>query len=129
VASILVIDDDALARERLAARLRYAGHDVREARDVDSALAAARDADLVVTNVLMPQKEGLEVIPRLREQRPDLPIVGVLGGPHSESSGRQEARGTAGVELSGLALDLGATRVIEAPLVGDQLERTVRALL
>jgi CheY-like chemotaxis protein len=129
MASILVIEDDALACQRLASRLRNAGHDVREADDVDGALAAADDVDLVVTDVLMPQKEGLDVIPRLREKRPDLPIVGVLGGPQWENAGRREARGTSGVELSGLALDLGATRIIEAPLVGDELERTVGALL
>lgn len=129
MASILLVDDDALARERLGARLREAGHEVREAADVDGALAEAGGVALVVTNVCMPQKEGLDVIPRLRAAHPALPIVGVLGGAHYRSSGRQESRGVAGVELSGLALDLGATRVIEAPLVGDELERTVGALL
>lgn len=129
MAAILVIDDDAGARERIAAKLRDAGHDVREAEDIESALAAVEGVALVVTNVLMPQKEGLEVIPQLRESHPELPIVGVLGGPTSGNSGRQEARGVSGVELTGLALDLGATRVIEAPLIGSELERTVSELL
>lgn len=129
MASILVIDDDPQSRGRIGAKLRDAGHDVREADDVDGALAAVDGVALIVTNVLMPQKEGLAVIPQLREAYPGVPVVGVLGGPTLDSPGRQEARGTSGAELTELALEMGATRVIEAPLIGSDLEHAVRELL
>jgi len=129
MAAVLVLDDDRTSRARIGAKLREVGHDVHEAEDVDGALAALDGVALVVTNVLMPQKEGLEVIPKLRATAPEMPIVGVLGGPTSESAGRQEARGVSGVDLTNLALEMGATRVIEAPLIGTELARAVRELL
>jgi len=68
MARVLVVDDDETVREVVVSYLRAADHDVREAADGESALAAVREqpADLVVLDLMMPGMDGLEVCRRLR---------------------------------------------------------------
>ncbi len=68
MARVLVVDDDETVREVVVSYLRAAEHDVREAADGESALAAMREqaADLVVLDLMMPGMDGLEVCRRLR---------------------------------------------------------------
>ena len=65
--------------------LARAGHDVVEAADGMEGLAAvrARRPDLVVTDILMPNKEGIETIRELRREAPELPILVISGDPGS----------------------------------------------
>ena len=74
---VLVVDDDPTVAEVVASYLRRAGIDVDLAADGVTALAVAGRArpDLVVLDLMLPGLSGLEVCSRLREQRPDLPIV------------------------------------------------------
>ena len=74
---VLVVDDDPTVAEVVATYLRRAGIDVDLAADGVTALAVAGRArpDLVVLDLMLPGLSGLEVCSRLREQRPDLPIV------------------------------------------------------
>lgn len=76
MARVLVVDDDTTVREVVVSYLRAAGHDVEEAGDGESALAAmrARAADLVVLDLMMPGIDGLEVCRRLRATS-DVPVV------------------------------------------------------
>ena len=73
---VLVVDDDTTVREVVVSYLRAAGHDVDEAGDGESALAAMRAhaADLVVLDLMMPGIDGLEVCRRLRSSS-DVPII------------------------------------------------------
>ncbi|WP_341926192.1 response regulator transcription factor [Nocardioides psychrotolerans] len=68
MAQVLVVDDDETVREVVVSYLRAAEHDVREAGDGESALAAMREqpADLVVLDLMMPGMDGIEVCRRLR---------------------------------------------------------------
>lgn len=75
---ILVVDDAPLVRTRLASMLRELdGVDVHEAGDVDEAMAHASDVDVVVLDVHMPGRSGLDAVPRLRELEPR-PMIIVL---------------------------------------------------
>jgi DNA-binding response OmpR family regulator len=82
MARILVIDDDPLMRSLIVRTLGEAGHELREAVDGEKglALALAETFDVVVTDILMPGKEGIETIRELRQARPDIGIVAISGG-------------------------------------------------
>ena len=73
---ILVVDDDETVREVVVSYLRAAGHEVSEAADGATGLAAHqhRRADLVVLDVMMPGMDGLEVCRRLRLAG-DVPVI------------------------------------------------------
>ncbi|HSE70698.1 MAG TPA: response regulator transcription factor [Nocardioidaceae bacterium] len=74
--NVLVVDDDHTVREVVVSYLRAGGHQVVEAADGESALAAMRDAraDLVVLDLMLPGIDGLEVCRRLHEAG-DVPII------------------------------------------------------
>jgi signal transduction histidine kinase/CheY-like chemotaxis protein len=68
VATILIVDDRAVNRQFLVALLRFSGHRLLEAADGEEALAAARleRPDLIVTDIVMPVMDGLQLVERLR---------------------------------------------------------------
>lgn len=75
--SILIVDDDATLRERLAAALRTRGFDARTARDYDEASELARQdpPELAVVDLRMPGRTGLELIRELKSIDPETKIV------------------------------------------------------
>ena len=84
---LLLIDDDDLVRAVLATALTRAGHAVVQAGDGRQGvrLFAAEPADLVITDLVMPDREGLEVITELRRGWPEVPIIAMSGGlPRSD---------------------------------------------
>jgi two-component system, NtrC family, nitrogen regulation response regulator GlnG len=76
-ATILVADDDRSIRLVVSQALAQRGHAVRAASDVRTLWqwVDAGEGDLVVTDVLMPDGNGLDLVPRIKERRPDLPII------------------------------------------------------
>jgi CheY-like chemotaxis protein len=78
---ILLVDDDELLRPMLHEALERYGYEVVEACNGREALERYRDdpADLVLTDLLMPDKEGLETIRELRGNWPDVRIVAMSG--------------------------------------------------
>jgi putative two-component system response regulator len=81
MARVLVIDDEALVRSVIAEILVDAGHEVREATNAEEGLEAlvTGGPDLIVSDILMPGLSGIELLRRVREQRPSLPVVLVTG--------------------------------------------------
>lgn len=79
---ILVVDDDGAVQSAVGRILERAGHDVDFAVNGREAMKAIRSdpPDLVVTDVLMPEMDGIELITTLRSECPGLPIVAVSGG-------------------------------------------------
>ncbi|WP_165982197.1 ATP-binding protein [Dankookia rubra] len=80
--SLLLVDDDALARLATAAALREMGHEVAEARDGEEALIVLgqrRDLRVVVTDYAMPQMNGAELALAVRRQWPALPVIMITG--------------------------------------------------
>ena len=76
-ATILVADDDRSIRLVVSQALAQRGHAVRAASDARTLWqwVDAGEGDLVVTDVLMPDGNGLDLVPRIKERRPDLPII------------------------------------------------------
>lgn len=79
---ILVIDDDEGLRRMLQMSLEGAGYAVTSAQDGKEGLASLRKtpADLVITDLVMPNKEGLETILEIRKAQPHLKIIAISGG-------------------------------------------------
>ncbi|BBZ64942.1 putative transcriptional regulatory protein TcrX [Mycolicibacterium insubricum] len=75
--SVLVVDDEAVLAEMVSMALRYEGWDVHTAGDGASAITAARAnrPDAVVLDLMLPDMGGLDVLRRLREQNPGLPVL------------------------------------------------------
>jgi DNA-binding response OmpR family regulator len=87
MARILIIEDDEMVRYSLRITLENAGHDVFEASDgsegVDACramLASKESIDLVITDILMPEKDGYDTIKDIKALRPDMKIVAISGG-------------------------------------------------
>jgi DNA-binding NtrC family response regulator len=80
--SILVVDDDLPLRKTIEIGLRSAGHRVIGTcgRDEIFALLQSKQFDLVVTDMLMPDIEGTEVVKAVRTFQPDAAIVAMSGG-------------------------------------------------
>ena len=74
---ILIVDDSRLVRIKLKAELFDRGHTVVEARDGEEALRriADKNPDAVFRDIILPKLDGCEVLRRLRETHPNLPVV------------------------------------------------------
>ncbi|MFY9926104.1 MAG: response regulator [Opitutaceae bacterium] len=79
---ILLVDDDDLFRRMLALILTKLGYEVREARNGKEAIKLFDDSapDVVLTDLIMPEKEGLETIAELRQSHPQVKIIAMSGG-------------------------------------------------
>jgi DNA-binding response OmpR family regulator len=120
VARILIIDDEDQPRRMLYQALTRAGYEVVEARDGNEGLARFREAptDLIITDILMPEKEGLETIIDLRREFPHVKIVAMSGG------GR-----TGSLNFLDIARRLGAQCTLPKPFGLQDMLKAVRELL
>ena len=82
MARILVVDDDPDIRDMLRRMLETAGYEVLDAPDGEEALTLTEMShpDAIITDVLMPEKDGLETILELRRSAPDVKIIAISGG-------------------------------------------------
>ena len=115
--AILVVDDDAAIRSLFHEILARAGYRVMEAADGAQALAAMSQGgvDLVITDLVMPEKEGIETIVEIRKSYPQVKIAAVSG-----------AFGGRYLEAASL---LGADAALAKPVSEETLVDTVRRLL
>jgi CheY-like chemotaxis protein len=90
MAHVLVIDDDVDVRWVIRRAVQADGHTVSEAGDGDEGLQrfAEQPPDLVITDILMPGREGIETIIELRRRRPELPILAISGGSRHHGARR-----------------------------------------
>jgi len=82
MSAILVVDDDPQVLEVVGEMLKLEGYAVATAADGREAVAKFRAAsfDLVITDLIMPEKEGLETISEMRALRADIPVIAMSGG-------------------------------------------------
>lgn len=85
MACIIVADDEEIVRKLIRQLLEKKGHSIFEAENGQEALELCLEAkpDLLVTDLLMPEKSGLAAIIEIRAQLPDLPILAISGGGRS----------------------------------------------
>ena len=120
MARILVIDDEELIRYSIKRMLEEKGHTIDQAENgvEGTDLIKSRPYDLVITDIVMPKKEGLETILETREHNPDIKILAISGGG---PTGR--------FDYLELAQQFGADAVIAKPFTTDQLHKAVADLL
>jgi DNA-binding response OmpR family regulator len=114
---ILVIEDDLAIRRGMVTALRHARYEVREAGDglAGADLALGGDLDLVLLDLALPGRDGLEVLRRVRREDPSLPVIVVT------------ARG--GEEERVRGLELGADDYVVKPFSARELMARVEAVL
>jgi len=114
---ILVVEDEPSIADFIERGLDAEGYAVSRARDgVEGAhLAQASDIDLVILDLMLPRRNGLEVLAQLRKTRPHLPVIVLT------------ARGKTEDKVAGL--DRGATDYVTKPFAFDELAARVRAHL
>ena len=100
MATILVVDDDEAFRSVLRRTLVRAGYNVREAADGAAALKSLTDTtvELVITDIIMPNMEGIETIRALRRAYPHLSIIAMSGGGRMKPEGYLEVAKAFGAE-------------------------------
>ena len=115
--TVLVIEDDDGARDALCQYLAAAGYRVRPARDGADALAAlgALRADAVLLDLVIPAPDGFEVLRRIRELDPRVPVIVMSGLSEAEDVVR--------------AMKLGATDYLPKPFEVSELDLVLRRAL
>ena len=117
---ILLVDDDDPLRQTCARILTRAGFQVIEVCNGNEAIATLRvtSVDLMITDLIMPEKEGIEVISAVRISHPGLPIIAISGG----------GRVSAGDYLE-IAQKIGANVALAKPFSGATLIAEINRLL
>jgi DNA-binding NtrC family response regulator len=117
---ILVVDDDEAIRSAIRRALEYAGHAVGEANNGHDALAklAAEPYDVVITDLIMPDSDGLELTFKMRRIHPGLHVIAISGGGRMPPERYLE-----------LARSAGAAAGLAKPFLMDQLLTVVESML
>ncbi len=118
---ILVIDDDAQFRPMLGQMLERAGYEVVEAGDGEEGIKLYREAptDLIITDIIMPEKEGVETIIELKRDFPDVKIIAISGG----------SRGIDAKSCLSYVKNLGVSHVFAKPFEREELLDAIREQL
>jgi DNA-binding response OmpR family regulator len=117
---VLVVEDDDQYRKLLKEVLENFDYQVLTTANGKEAIKVFQEQapKLVITDIIMPEKEGIETIRELRKLAPDVKIIAISGG----------GIGSADIYLK-IAKTVGADRTIEKPMVIDDLMAAVTALL
>lgn len=118
MASILLVEDDSDVRALLRQALEQAGHAVTEAWNGEDALERYERGccDVVVTDILMPQKDGLALIRELKRLDAGLRIIAITGGIGI-------------LDFLDVAKTLGAQRTLRKPFFMHDLVKAVEEVL
>jgi CheY-like chemotaxis protein len=117
---ILIIDDDKAIQSIFTQLLENNGYSVETASEGREGLRKlkARTPDLIITDIMMPEMDGLEMVTYIRRNHPDLPVIAISGGMQA-----------APVNFLPMAKQFGACKVFEKPLALATLLEAVQELL
>lgn len=117
---ILVIDDEHTVRETVSMMLADYGYEVELAGDGNLGLRKieAFQPDLVITDIIMPEREGVETILEIRRRWPRLPVIAISGG------GR-----TSNMDFLEVARRFGASETLAKPFTIEVLAAAVARVL
>jgi CheY-like chemotaxis protein len=124
LARVLVIDDNSDIREMIRTVLVHAGYEVTLAVDGGKGVEAQRRhaSDLTITDIFMPQQDGIETIGLLKKEFPKTPIIAMSGGAKFVT--RQTS-----VDYLATAHKFGADRLLRKPFDIDELLTAVQEVL
>lgn len=113
---ILIIDDEEMIRTILKEILAPEGYEILEAQNgqIGLNLLAQHRVDLIITDIMMPEKNGFETIKELRQTHPKIKIIALTGY---------------GLHNLPIAFDLGASKIFEKPIKSTELKQAVKELL
>jgi len=112
---ILVIDDDRIFRDTVSAVLKQAGFRIMGAVNGNEGLqiCSENEIDIVITDIVMPDKEGIETIVELRNKYPEIKIIAMSGYPDLYLDS---------------AITFGADRIIKKPFRNSEIISIVKEL-
>ncbi|WP_419661562.1 response regulator receiver protein [Desulfosarcina variabilis str. Montpellier] len=118
--TILVVDDDPQIRKLITAILKREKYGVITAANGNLALKALENqaVDLVITDLIMPEKEGIETIMEMRQTHPSIPIIAISGG------GKLNPK-----TYLNIAKNIGAVSTMTKPIDTADLKSMVKSLL
>ena len=120
MAHILVIDDELQIRLMLRKLLEPEGYTITEAPDGIEGIKRYHEnpADLIITDLIMPDKEGLETIMELKKENPAVKIIAMSGGGKNKPEGYLH-----------LAKQFGAMETLEKPIRKEELLKAIKNLV
>ncbi len=118
MAKILIVDDSYSTRKFLAHLLKNADHEILEAENGEECIKQTNEnkPDLIILDIVMPEKEGIETILVLKNTIPDIPIIAISGSSLGETY------------LSS-AKKFGANEVLAKPFDKEQLNEAINKVL
>lgn len=122
MARILIIDDNPVIRSMLRMMLEDGGHEVAEAGNGNAGLAQFREraAEVVITDLFMPEKQGMETIEELIRIAPEVKVIAISGGSGDLSDPH---------DYLNLARRMGAHATLRKPFQMDELLALIHRLL
>lgn len=116
---ILFVEDDDSVRESIEEALRSLGHDVDSFSNAKACgkVLTQKTYDLLITDIFMPEMDGIEFIMKARDVKPDLKII-AISGQNLRFGGFLEA-----------ARKLGANATLEKPVTIDAIQKAVETVL
>lgn len=120
MAKILIIEDDEEVREYLERVLSRAGYECSSAPNGKAGVEVFNNdpADLVITDIIMPEKDGIETIMDLRRKNSSLKVIAISGGGRAEPENYLHS-----------AKLLGANRTMKKPFTNEEMLEAIRQLL
>ena len=117
---ILVVDDDEMMRAFVKELLKINDFQITEAANGKEGLKEFREntPDLVITDIIMPEMEGISFIRELRSYNKDIPIIAMTGNVH----GRME-------EFLDISSQLGADEILRKPILSQEFLEAINKLL
>jgi CheY-like chemotaxis protein len=120
MARILIIDDEPIIRDVLIETLEREGYETVVASDGNDGIKIHQEnpADLIITDLIMPEKEGIETIMELRRDSQDVKIIAMSGGGKIDPNTYLQ-----------IAKTVGAVKTLAKPIRIDELLKTVQEVL
>ena len=110
---VLIVDDEAPVRKMVSSMLKNSDIDIQEASNGNEALTIINDADidLIITDIVMPEKHGIDLIMEIKKLFPELPVIAISGG--GGVTGR--------FDYLEIAKVVGAENILKKPISADTL--------
>ena len=120
MARILIIDDEPIIRDVLIETLEREGYETVAASDGNDGIKIHQEnpADLIITDLIMPEKEGIETIMELRRDSQDVKIIAMSGGGKIDPNTYLQ-----------IAKTVGAVKTLAKPIRIEELLKTVQEVL